>query len=239
MTFPLPHSGGWQDPAGCPSCLVRNPPHLPRGFHPFPQAEVDDGEDEEEAEEQLPADPPDVIQTPGFLNLQDLPPAGREQAQPQTSIPRAPQEHSHLRACSQGRAQLPPSTSTHSRVKLLGRGPGEVGPGHVALPKVVGAVRGVPGVVTAGPGQGAREGGVEVVESPGNDGVVVEGDVEADDADGKADAWEGQGWAQPWDTAWSSGVTWAGGVSPLKMGQMRFQMGMAPVLWNCPRASSM
>lgn len=35
------------------------------------------------------------------------------------------------------------------------------------------------------------------------------------------------------------GVTWAGGVSPLKMGQMRFQMGMAPVLWNCPRASSM
>lgn len=180
-----------------PSCPVRSPAHLPRGFHPFPQAEVDDGEDEEEAEEQLPADAPDVIQTSGFLDLQDLPPAGRdphswEQAQPQTGIPSAPQEHSHLRACSQGRAQLTPSTSIHSRVKLFSRGPGEVGPGHVALPKVVGAVRGVPGVVTARPGQGAREGGVEVVESPGYDGVVVEGDVEADDADGKADAWEGQ-----------------------------------------------
>lgn len=32
---------------------------------------------------------------------------------------------------------------------------------------------------------------------------------------------------------------WSGGLLPLKMGQMRFQMGMAPVLWNCPRASSM
>ncbi|RLV99780.1 hypothetical protein DV515_00009396 [Chloebia gouldiae] len=57
-------------------------------FNENSQAEVDDGEDEEEAEEQLPADAPDVIQTPGFLNLQDLPPAcrdphGWEQAQPQ------------------------------------------------------------------------------------------------------------------------------------------------------------
>lgn len=45
--------------------------------------------------------------------------------------------------------------------------------------------------------------------------------------------------ARLWGPAGGHGVTWAGGLSPLKMGQMRFQMGMAPVLWNCPRASSM
>lgn len=28
-------------------------------------------------------------------------------------------------------------------------------------------------------------------------------------------------------------------ASPLKMGQMCFHMDMAPVLWNCPSASSM
>lgn len=50
------------------------PSHLAGGFHPFPQAEVDDGEDEEEAEEQLPADPPHIVQTAGLLDLQDLPP---------------------------------------------------------------------------------------------------------------------------------------------------------------------
>lgn len=39
----------------------------------------------------------------------------------------------------------------------------------------------------------------------------------------------------------AGGSVWsaAGSRSPLKMGQMCFQMGMAPVLWNCPRASSM
>lgn len=43
----------------------------------------------------------------------------------------------------------------------------------------------------------------------------------------------------PGTRLWGHCVTWAGALSPLKMGQMRFQMGMAPVLWNCPRASSM
>lgn len=108
------------------------------------------------------------------------------------------------------------------RVKLLGGGPGEVGPGHVALPEVVGAVRGVPGVVTARPGQGAREGGVEVVESPGDDGVVVEGDVEADDADGKANAWEKQDRAQPWGTALGTG--W-GSRCHLGWGSLTFKDG--------------
>lgn len=91
-----------------------------------------------------------------------------------------------------------PSLNTSSRyvdlrIKLFGGGPGEVGPGHVAPPEVVGAVRRVPGVVAARPGQGAREGRVEVVESPGDDGVVVEGDVQANDANSKADAWGKRG----------------------------------------------
>lgn len=54
--------------------LAQGSSHLPRGFHPFPQAEVNDGEDEEETEEQLPADPPHVVQTTRLLKLQDLPP---------------------------------------------------------------------------------------------------------------------------------------------------------------------
>ena len=57
-------------------------------------------------------------------------------------------------------------------------------PGDVILGDVVGAVTSVPGVLTAGPGQLLREGGDEVVEGPGHDGVVVGGDVEGDEADG-------------------------------------------------------
>ena len=90
-------------------------------------------------------------------------------------------------------------TRGHLRIKLLSRGPGEIGPGHVVPPKVVGAVGCVPGVVTARPGQGARKGRVEVIECPSDDGVVVEGDVEANDADGKTDACgeRGNGKAEP------------------------------------------
>ena len=79
-------------------------------------------------------------------------------------------------------------THIHSRVELLRGGFGGVGPGDVVSAKVVGAVRRVPGVVTAGPGQGGGEGGVEVEEGPGDDGVVVEGHVQGDDADGVPDA---------------------------------------------------
>lgn len=62
-------------------------------------------------------------------------------------------------------------------------------PGDVILGEVVGAVASVPGVLAAGPGQLVREGGDEVVERPGNDGVVVGGDIEGNDADGIANAW--------------------------------------------------
>lgn len=62
-------------------------------------------------------------------------------------------------------------------------------PGDVVLGEVVGAVASVPGVLAAGPGQLVREGGDEVVERPGNDGVVVGGDIEGNDADGIANPW--------------------------------------------------
>lgn len=162
--------------------------------------------------------PPDFWTSRTFLLRNGSPIArdqhSQEQASPTSPLPqahrqqgpRAPQEHPHVRACSlhPGPAPKDPSASrgmcprlnTSStcnvlclRVELFSGGPGEVGPGHVAPPEVVGAVGCVPGVVAAGPGQGAREGRAQVVESPGDDGVVVEGDVEANDANGKADAW--------------------------------------------------
>lgn len=62
-------------------------------------------------------------------------------------------------------------------------------PGDVVLGEVVGAVSSVPRVLAAGPGQLVREGGDEVVECPGYDGVIVGGDIKRNDADGIADAW--------------------------------------------------
>lgn len=72
----------------------------------------------------------------------------------------------------------------HLRVKFLRWRPGGVGPSDVVRAKVVGAVGGVPHIVAVCPGQDAGEGGVEVEEGPGDDGVVVEGHVQSDDADG-------------------------------------------------------
>lgn len=69
-------------------------------------------------------------------------------------------------------------------------------PGDVVLREVVGAVASVPGVLAAGPGQLIREGGDEVVERPGHDGVVVGANVKGDDTDGVTNPWEG-GWREP------------------------------------------
>lgn len=62
-------------------------------------------------------------------------------------------------------------------------------PGDVVLGEVVGAVTSVPGVLAAGPGELVREGGDEVVERPGHDGIVVGSNVKGNDADGKANPW--------------------------------------------------
>lgn len=77
----------------------------------------------------------------------------------------------------------------HLRVKFLCWRPGEIRPGDVVHPEVVGAVGGVPNIVTVCPGQDAGEGGVEVEERPRDDGVVVEGDIQGDDADGVSYTW--------------------------------------------------
>lgn len=82
-------------------------------------------------------------------------------------------------------------TYMHLRVKFLCRGPGEIGPSDVVLPKIVSAVWGVPHVVTVGPGQDAGEGRVEVEEGPGDNGVVVEGHVQCDDTYCVSNSWSG------------------------------------------------
>lgn len=78
----------------------------------------------------------------------------------------------------------------HLRVKLLSRRARVVRPGHVILAEVVGAVFRVPRVVAARPGQSAAERWVEVEQGPRDDGVVVEWDVQRNDADGETDAWK-------------------------------------------------
>ena len=78
----------------------------------------------------------------------------------------------------------------HLRIELLCGGGGGVGPADVAVCVGVDfAVGGVPAVGAAGPRQGGPEAGQKVVQGPRHDGVVVEGDVERYDADGKADPW--------------------------------------------------
>lgn len=75
-------------------------------------------------------------------------------------------------------------TYMHLRVKFLCWRPGGVCPGDVVHAKVVGAVGGIPHIVAVCPRQNGGEGGVEVEEGPGDDGVVVEGDIESDDTNG-------------------------------------------------------
>lgn len=50
--------------------------HLARCFDPFPDAEVHNGEDEQQAEGQLPANAPQVLQPIGPVHLQNLAAAG-------------------------------------------------------------------------------------------------------------------------------------------------------------------
>lgn len=75
-------------------------------------------------------------------------------------------------------------TYMHLHVKFLCRRPGGICPSHIIHSKVVGAVGGVPDVITVCPGEDAGEGGVEVEQGPGDDGVVVEGHVQSNDTDG-------------------------------------------------------
>lgn len=83
------------------------------------------------------------------------------------------------------------STYMHLRIKFFCWGGGVRSPGDALVGEVVGAVGCVPRIVTAGPGQLLREGGNEVVQGPRHDGVVIRGNVESYNTDGKANSWKG------------------------------------------------
>lgn len=134
-------------------------------------------------------------------------------------------------------------------------------PGDVVLGEVVGAVASVPRVLAAGPGQLVREGGDEVVERPGYDGVIVGGDIKGNDADGIANActemrkakFTPEGCSGPIKpkplTSQVPGPNhlWKYLVPhlpptlqlPLKIGQIFLHIEMHPFRWYWPRASSM
>ncbi len=78
-------------------------------------------------------------------------------------------------------------TYTYLLIELFSRRDRVAGPGNIQVGgQVVGAVGSVPLVGAGGPGQCGTKGGQEVVECPGHYGIVVEGDVECNDADGIA-----------------------------------------------------
>lgn len=85
-------------------------------------------------------------------------------------------------------------TYMHLHIELLSGRDGVFGPGYIQVGgQVAGAVGSVPPVVAGGPGQCGAKGGQEVIESPGHYGIVVEGNVECNDADGKAYTWKRTG----------------------------------------------
>lgn len=85
-------------------------------------------------------------------------------------------------------------TYMHLHIELLSGRDGVFGPGDIQVGgQVAGAVGSVPPVVAGGPGQCRAKGRQEVVESPGHYGIVVEGNVECNDTDGKAYTWKGTG----------------------------------------------
>lgn len=84
-----------------------------------------------------------------------------------------------------------PGTYMHLRIELLGRRGGFIGPGDVAVSgQILLAVGCVPGVFACRPWKRCAEGGQQVIQSPGHDGVVVEGNVQGNNADGKANTYK-------------------------------------------------
>lgn len=85
----------------------------------------------------------------------------------------------------------PHPTYMHLRIELLGGRRGRVGPSDVLVGgQVAVAVDRVPAVGAGGPRQGGPKRRQQVVEGPRHDGVVIEGNVESYDADGKANSWK-------------------------------------------------
>lgn len=141
--------------------------YLPRSFHPFPEAEIHDGENEKKAQHQLPANPSNVPQPRGLVELQNVPPVEMKHMNHRSSadflLPHVDVTRWEMfvwRITVKLVIHVAPVTLTymHLRVKFLCRGPGGIGPSDVVLPEIVGAVWGVPHVVAVGPGQDAGEG---------------------------------------------------------------------------------
>lgn len=85
-----------------PAWIAASSPHLARHFDAFPDAEVDDREDQHDAEGQLPADAPQVLEALGPVDLQDVAPgvSGREKPV------RWPEQRAEPAAChTSGRCQ--------------------------------------------------------------------------------------------------------------------------------------
>lgn len=79
----------------------------------------------------------------------------------------------------------------HLHIEFLRRRGGGVGPRHVVVRgHVLVAICSVPAVGAGTPGQGGLKRWQEVVQRPGHDGVVVEGYVEGDDANGETNPWK-------------------------------------------------
>lgn len=79
----------------------------------------------------------------------------------------------------------------HLRIELLGRRDGFIGPGNVAVGgQILLAVGRVPGVFACRPRKRRVEGGQQVIQSPGHDGVVVKGNVQGNNADGKTNTYK-------------------------------------------------
>lgn len=153
----------------------------------FPNTEEDNGEDEEEAEGQLPTDGAQVVQPRRAVDLQHLTATSREV---ESGCDGGKNQRYEGPGWGGKLGKSRPSTRHGTlHVELLGGRGRRVGPGHVVVSgHVMVAVGRVPAVGAAAPGQRGLEGGQEVVQGPGHDGVVVEGDVERNDANRKTNS---------------------------------------------------
>lgn len=68
--------------AGWQAWISSQSPHLARCFDAFPDAEVDNSEDRQDAEDKLPADAAQVLESRRAVDLQDVAPGVKETERP-------------------------------------------------------------------------------------------------------------------------------------------------------------
>lgn len=160
------------------------------GLDTLPEAKVYYGKNEKKAQHQLPANTPDVSQPWRLVDLKNISPIEIKHMIHQLGERQDKKLLNKVTTwsyCNIITVKLfiyvvsVTHTYMHLRVKFLCRRPWGIRPGHVVHSKIVGAVRGIPDIVTVCPRQDAGERGVEVEEGPGDDSVVVERHVQSDD----------------------------------------------------------